>query len=98
MKMKMLIFSCLVLGFGLVLYGCSKKPSSENSYPLYTVKYLYSHPKFAQKLYAKCNKVESGFGFSHRGYEVFNKTTLGKDCHNYAVASQIPHPAPVPQG
>ena len=82
MKVKMLIVSFLVMGFGIVLYGCSNKLSSENSYPFYTTKYLNAHYAVARKLSMKCIKAENSIGPDINEAVAFAKTTLGKDCTN----------------
>ena len=99
MKVKMLIVSFLVMGFGLVLYGCSNKLSTENSYPIYTVRYLDTHPKLVNRLKAECDKTERSFGNNVNEAVAFENTNLSKDCteiiqsvnpaaarHHYAAA------------
>ena len=101
MKVKMLVVSLLIMGFGIVLYGCSNKPFSKlftksNSYPIYTVAYLNAHPKFSYRLSRKCHKVGDSI-HSFKGIDVFNKTNLGKDCAeimNNNIAFELPGNAP----
>ena len=78
MKVKMLIVSFLVMGFGVVLYGCSNKPSTYNNYPLYTVRYLDAHPKLVNRLKAECNKAGRSFGHNMNEAVAFGKTNLSK--------------------
>ena len=100
MKVKMLIVSFLIMGFGIVLYGCSNKPSTKSSsYPLYTVRYLDAHPKLVGKLKVECDKAEHSLGSNVNEAVAFENTNLGKDCmelvqsvnpaaarHHYAAA------------
>ena len=85
MKVKMLLISCLVLGFGVFLYGCSNKFSSENNYPHYTVTYLDNHPKLVKKIRTLCHKAEAKLT-SYSEERAFANTTFSKDCSN---ASQV---------
>ena len=85
MKVKMLVVSLLIMGFSIVLYGCSNKPFSKlftksNSYPIYTAAYLNAHPKFSYRLSLKCVKAENSI-HSFSGADLFYKTNLGKDCN-----------------
>ena len=82
MKVKMLIVSFLVMGFGLVLYGCSNKLSSESNYPLYTIAYLNAHPNLVKKLDAACDEAEKAIGHNISKAEAFGNTNLSKDCTN----------------
>ena len=87
MKVKMLVISFLVFGFGFLLYGCSNKVSSYNSYPYYTSNYIGNHPKLMFKLEAACYKAETEVKLN--GYSAaaaFLKTNLAKDCNNVNIA------------